>query len=242
MEKCLAPQIASRKPTETKHMSDTNTPTASAAQTDIIRPVVKKDENGNIVASLTPTVLTVMRGECKGIAYPAIVVTKDNFTEYLKLRGEAFVLDKLNAVEAMAGQTSLDKVLDADEDWVETGKNKAGKPVFSYIKEKFLAVLDKFYDALTSGKVASSETIADLEEEQETIVADMTAMMTAAVKPENAGKAKQMFEEAAVLSAKYQELTQRIADIRATRTPRKTKAQKAAEEAAKAAAAAPKAA
>lgn len=217
-------------------MSDTNTQAAAPA-TELIRPVVKKDENGNVVASLTPSILTVLRGECKGIQYPAIVVTKDNFTEYLKLRGEAFVLDKLNAVESMAGQTSLDKVLDADEDWVETGKNKAGKPVFSYIKEKFLAVLDKFYDALTSGKVASSETIADLEEEQETLVADITAIMTSAVKPENAGKAASMFAEAATMSAKHQELSQRIADIRATRTPRKTKAQKAAEEAAKAAAA-----
>jgi len=230
-------------------MSDnTNTATTeqAAPASDLLRPVERKDEAGKVTASLQPKLLTVRRGECKGVAYPGIVVTKDNFKDYLALRGEAYVLDKINAQEALTAQMTLDRVLDADNDWVETTvkDEKSGKEVtrWNYIKEKLTAVLDKFYDVLVSGKVTSGETIADLEEEQESLVADITAIMTAAVKPENAGKAAQMFQEAAVMSAKHQEMSQRIADIRAARTPRKTKAQKAAEELAKAAVSAPKAA
>jgi len=230
-------------------MSD-NTNTAEAPTptpaSDLLRPVERKDEAGKVIASLKPVALTVRRGECKGVVYPGIVVTKDNFNDYLALRGEAYVLDKINAQEALTAQMTLDRVLDPDNDWVETTvkDEKTGKEVtrWDYIKEKLTAVLDKFYEVLVSGKVTTGETIADLEEEQETLVADITAIMTAAVKPENAGKAAQMFQEAAVMSAKHQEMSQRIADIRAARTPRKTKAQKAAEALAKANAAGQKAA
>lgn len=196
-----------------------------------LTPLVKKDEQGNPTGNpIIPQLLVVGRGEAEGNVYPSIVVTKENFKDYVNLRGIDSVLDALNSKERLDAQAALDHVL-SDEDWeeVEGAKDKEGKAVkrFTYVVDKFKAVIEKFYETLLSGKVRGGVTITDLVEQQAELFAEMQKKISEMIKAAP-DRAREMMIEANSLNIKHQELSAQIAEIKAARKPRMTKAEKLA--------------
>lgn len=211
-------------------MSD-NTATAPAPVKQLnipTPPLTKKDEQGNVIASVTPTVEVIKRGMAEGAAYPVILVTKDTLNSYVKFRGVDHVLSVLNARERADAQKTLEYVCDDADAWepVEGKVDAKGEPnKFTVLYDKFLAVIDKFYETLLSGRVRGGVTIAQLEEELADLQAEMEEKMQRAQKlvgPEQQALIMECFE----ISNRHKEVRVQIEAIRAERKPRKTKAQK----------------
>ena len=190
----------------------------------------KNPETGVVEGSITPVLKVVERGEMAGNVYPCIEVTEENFNDYVKFRTNKAVLDVLNARERADAQGTLDHVLD-DTDWEETGKDKAGKAIFTYNLPNFLKKIDTFWEELTSGKIKGGVTIVQLEEELEDLVEAMKVKIIEMQKSPP-DKIRAAVQEAAEISAKHKNLEAQIEDIRRARKPRMTKAEKEAQKAA----------
>lgn len=197
-----------------------------------VTPLTKKDEQGNVIASITPVLKVIERGEMEGSVYPTIEVTQSNLNDYVKVRGLERVLSVINARERLDAQATLEYTIDNEDAWeeVEGMTDKEGKPrqVWTYVLEKFTAVISKFYDTLLSGKVRGGVTIKDLKEEQEALFAEMQAKIGEMVKAAP-DKAREIMLEANALSLRHQEISAQVVEIQKSRKPRKTKAEKIAE-------------
>ena len=195
-----------------------------------IKPLVRKDEQGNTIGQITPILKVVARGEMEGSIYPTIEVTQGNLNDYVKVRGLEHVLEVLNARERLNAQATLEYIIDREDAWeeIEGMTDKEGKPraVWTYIQEKFISVIDKFYETLLQGKVRGGVTIKDLMEEQEELMTEMQNRLNEVMKiaPD---QIKNHMLKTNELSMKYNDLKEQIAEIKKARKPRITKKEKA---------------
>lgn len=206
-----------------------------------IKVLEKKDEQGNLIGAVTPTIAVIQRGALKGNPYPVIKVTKENLNSYFKFRGVENVIDRINAFEAQVAQGTMQYVLakafptpeEADYDseaYVDGGVDpETSKPLVKILLDKFVSVIEEFWKTLSEGKVRSGETIDSLEEDKKVILAEMQEIIKSFRTLTDPVKAKEAMDAAAELNTKHAACEERIAQIRAERKPRKTKAEKAAE-------------
>jgi hypothetical protein len=234
----------------TEQATPSQTPAAPQLE---IRPLVKKDEQDQVIATITPVCEVIQRGELEGSPFITIKVTKENLNEYVKFRGLDKVLDTLNSAESLDSQEALNYVatqqeremggkeeifidLNADLPEDKKPKNKKGEVLPKWAIDFSKFSIDRLYQTLLEGKVRGGLTIAKIEEE---LLPDLRAQLQKAIadgtKATDIAKKMEFFAKAGELSTKHQELEEQAKQIRDSRTPRMTKAEKAAKLAAEAA-------
>lgn len=167
-------------------MSETTT--QNKAPNIPLRPITRNE------ASLVPVWQKVKRGEAKDVYYPSIVITPDNWNDYVKYKGLNNIIEKLNAKEATDAQATLDVLLTRKSLWVESYKQKEevgsngekfmatvfeadGKtPVIESVsisEESLASVIDELLTLLESGNIQGGVTIKSLRAENETLIAEL---------------------------------------------------------------------
>jgi hypothetical protein len=221
-------------------MSDTNTATVTAPALPI-RDLIKKDETGAVIVSITPTVEVVKRGAYEGNPFVTISVTRENLNDYVKFRGIDSVLDVLNAKERIDAQEALNYVATQQEAEFEAAgkedimfvdtvallpedkkpRNKAGEIIEKFMIDLTKLDIDRLYQTLLEGKVRGGLTIKTIEEE---MLPDLMLQMQEAFKKASLATTKEdkikWFEKSGEFSVQYSNLEAEAARIRAERKPR----------------------
>lgn len=218
-------------------MSDTETTTAVATAVEEKKPVapdialrelVRKDGDNEV--KFQPVWEPVQRGASKGVFYPAILPTEENWDSYVAFVGKKNIISALQAADRINSKATLDYVLNENDLWIEVPKMKDGKPVLSDTKDEetgeYLPEIEKAYydyttlplekvlELLEKGSIRGGVTIKDLVEDNKVLLAELLPMY-AKIKNDPS-----ILVRASEISEKIQSNEEQIKRIQASRKPR----------------------
>lgn len=196
-------------------------------------PLRELTRNGT---TLTPTWAEIARGQGKGLFYPVVLPTNENWDTYVKYKGLDNIIDELAASERQAAQFILNIVVSKADKWVEIIKtvkdkdtnevkqvlDKEGKPEVEKItiaEADYRSVMDDLLAALEKGSIRGGVTIASLVEENKALMAEIVTLMPKAKKGDLEALAK-----ASEISEKFAKNEETIAEIKASRSKSKLSA------------------
>lgn len=166
---------------------------------------ITKEKNGVVLA---PTVCSIVRGDKKGVTYPAFVPTTKNLNDYITFFGADKIVDILARAAKADGQAALDYNL-GDNGWQKrTVIGEDGKESIQMFYDETAVDFDKLLETIISGAIRGGITKAQLEEEREELVAQLQKIYQSASGNPNLTTEERaaLFNEGLAIAPKIQEL------------------------------------